>query len=125
VIRPETAAKFGSFLGQIYLPNMLPGKPAHDSPRTLFDQALKHPHPIVRLYAGHHHRRLMVSLEKMPIANAVAGHRALLAEGMLLIDTPPFGPPDKFRVAMYRLLNDAIGHMYLHKAGRIVAQEYF
>src|ERR1019366_1347209 len=59
-ISPETAAKFGSFLGQIYLPNMLPGKPAPDSPMALFYRALKHPHPIVRLYSGPHHRRLMV-----------------------------------------------------------------
>lgn len=122
---PETASKFGEYLSQIYLPNMLAGQPAQDSPTALFDRAMKHPHPVVKLYAGHHYRRLMVKLEKMPIEEAVAGHRAMLAEGMRLIDNPPIGTPDRFRVAMYRLMTDAISHLYIHKAGRDVGQEYF
>jgi hypothetical protein len=67
----------------------------------------------------------MVKLEKMPIEEAIAGHRELLAEGMRLIDNPPIGTHDRFRVAMYRMMNDAIGHLYIHKAGREVGQEYF
>lgn len=127
-ISPETAAKFGEFLRSVYLPNLFPGKPAPDVPLEAFDRALKHPHPIVRLYSDHAYTRLMFTLEKLPREEAIARHQKLLVEGKKLIDEPPFPPHalnyQRFRVTIYRLLNDAIGHVYLHKKGADVVQEY-
>jgi hypothetical protein len=124
-IAVNTAAKFGEILRTVYFPNMLPGKTSADAPLAALERARRFPHPLVRLAAEHNDTRLMFSLGKLPYEDAAARHRELLAEGKRLIDNPTFAPHDKYRVALYRLLNGAISHAYLHKKGADVMQEHF
>jgi len=111
VIDLQTAARFGRFLGEVYHPHLRPGPGDADLSLEALEAARKHPHPVVRLHANHMHLRLMARLEKLSPKDAIARHRELLAEGRRLIEKPPFGPHDKFRVTMYRVLNYAIGHL--------------
>ena len=102
---------------------------AHGSRRAmtldLLAQAARHPHPLVRLYAVHDEIRLSFQAGQLSRADAIARHRAMLAEGKRLIDNPPLNPPDPFRIAMYRLLGNAIGRVYLYQKGADVLHEYF
>jgi hypothetical protein len=102
----------------------VPGKPPPDSPLTAIERALKHPHPLVRLYADHNYTRLMFVLGELPQDESIARHRELLSEGRRLIDNPTYGPHDKFRIAMYHLLSNAIGNVQLHRTGAAVVQEH-
>jgi hypothetical protein len=124
----DSATAFGTFLDKINAPPLLPtspGRPEAEATLDVLTAAVKSANPIVRLYATHFQIRLLEKLGRLPRDQAIARHRAMLAEGERLIDHPPFGPTDKFRVTMYRLLNYDIGHLYLHKTGASVIREYF
>ena len=62
--------------------------------------------------------------KKITVADGISRHRAMLADGKALIERPPLAPHDPFRAAVYRLLGDAIDHLYLHDKGRSVVAEY-
>jgi hypothetical protein len=124
----DTAVAFGGFLGQIKEPPLLPTKTTSaegELALQVLDRARKHPHPLVRLKAAHFHLQLMVKYEKWTTEEGIARHRAMLVEGKRLIDEPPFGPHDRFRIAMYRLLGDSIQYLYLYKKGAEVIEELF
>jgi hypothetical protein len=125
----DTAAAFGQFLGNVYRQFQITGTPSPATTRAmtldLLAQAARHPHPLVRLYAVHDEIRLSFQAGELTRAEAIARHRAMLAEGKRLIDNPPLHPPDPFRIAMYRLLGNAIGRVYLYKKGADVLHEYF
>jgi WD40 repeat protein len=124
-----SASAFGGFLDRIYKPEMIPTVviPAQaDEALDALAKAVTHPHPVVRLYATHYQLRLQEKVGKLSREAAIARHLDMLAEGRRLIDRPPPGlPADQFRVTMYRLLNNAIGSLYLHKTGAAVIGEYF
>ena len=127
----KTAAQFGRFLGEVYRPHLGRGPGDADLPLEALEAARKHPHPVVRLHANHVHLRLMARLDKLSAKDAIARHHELLAEGRRLIEKPPFGPDDKFRVTMYRVLNYAIEHLndmderhFIDKTYTVGSQDY-
>jgi hypothetical protein len=123
-IRPEeipddSAAQFGIFLRSIGASDEGLGTPA-------LDVARKSPHPIVRLHAVHAIVQLGLKQGKLPRHEAIARHREAFAEGMRLIDAPPFAAPhERFRVTMYTLWNSVIGSLYSNKARAEVLPMYF
>jgi WD40 repeat protein len=127
-IPPATAEAFGGFLDRACTPPLIPRQARPDEAEAALEvlaAAVKHPSPIVRLYATHLQTRLLEKAGRLSRDEALARHRALLAEGRRLIDHPPAGPAREFRVALYRLLDRAIGTLYLHKQGADVIREYF
>jgi hypothetical protein len=123
----QAAARFGKFLGQVSQKPLFPGvsePEARDIALTLVNRAASSPAAIGRLYATHFQIRLLVSSGRLTPGEGLARHREMLAEGQHLIDHPPLTTANAFRAAMYHLLGESMGSLYLHKTGRAVITEY-